>query len=173
MVENPEKEYEIRKEWRLNNKDKINENRRLRYATDNNFKLGNALRSNCYRIIKNGCKKKSKTMQMLDCDIEFLKEWLSNQFQEGMNWENQGSYWQLDHFYPVASFDLSKIEEQNKCFHWSNLQPLTKKQNLSKNSKMPSDTDIELHLNKIIKFCNVKCKDVKSIMPEIKGSISG
>ena len=90
----------------------------------------------------------------------------------GLN-ENDESYYYNLFGDPSTTFNLSKIEEQNKCFHWSNLQPLTKKQNLSKNCKMPSDTDIELHLNKIIEFCNIKCKDVKSIMPEIKGSISG
>jgi hypothetical protein len=173
MMINPEKEYENRKNWRLSNSDKINYERKIRYATDPNFKLGNRLRSNCYRIIKEGCKKNSKTMKMLGCDIDFIKEWLEGQFQEGMNWKNQGSYWHLDHFFPVASFDLSKDEEQNKCFHWSNLQPLTKKQNLSKNKKMPLNIEIELHLDKILKFCELKDKEVKSIIPEIKGSISG
>jgi hypothetical protein len=173
MLTNPEKEYEDRKSWRIANKEKINEERKIRYATDINFKLGNKLRGYCYRIIKNNSKKKSKTMIMLDCDVEFVKEWLSGQFKEGMTWENQGSYWHIDHFFPVACFDLSKAEEQNKCFHWSNLQPLTKKENLSKNAKMPTDIELDNHLDKILKFCEIKCKEVKSIIPEIKGSISG
>ena len=35
----------------------------------------------------------------------------------------------------MTSFDLSKIEEQEKCFNYSNLQPLWAKENLSKNNK--------------------------------------
>lgn len=173
ILENPIKEYEDRKKWRLENKDKINEKYRQRYATDINFKLATRIRNNCNRIIKKGCKKNCKTIKMLDCDIEFVKEWLYSQFTIHMNWENQGSYWHIDHFFPVACFDLTKPEEQNKCFHWTNLQPLTKKDNLTKNSKMPSEKELELHLNKIFEFCEFKGKEEKSIIPEIKGSIYG
>ena len=49
-----------------------------------------------------------------------------------MTWENYGSYWHVDHIRPLASFDLSKPEEQTKAFHFSNCQPLEAKKNLQK-----------------------------------------
>ncbi len=42
-----------------------------------------------------------------------------------MNWENYGKFgWHIDHIIPCDSFDLTKEEEQRRCFHYSNLQPL-------------------------------------------------
>ena len=43
-----------------------------------------------------------------------------------MTWENHGIIWEIDHIKPCVSFDLSLEEEQKKCFHYINLQPLFK-----------------------------------------------
>jgi len=48
-----------------------------------------------------------------------------------MNWENQGE-WHVDHIRPICSFDMTIEEEQIKCFHYSNLQPLWAEDNLKK-----------------------------------------
>ena len=155
MQDNPTKEYEDRRLWRLANKDKMKKHMRTRYATDVNFKLGQRLRGNAHRIIKNGCKKHCKTLELLDCSIEFVRSWLEYQFDENMNWENYGSYWVLDHFIPVASFDLTRLEEQMKCFHWSNLQPLEKTRNNSKNDKIPTCEEQEEFNKRIDLFLNI------------------
>ena len=66
-----------------------------------------------------------------------LKEHLEKQFKEGMSWENYGFYgWHIDHILPLSSFDLTKAEEQKKAFHYTNLQPLSAKENLQKYSKI-------------------------------------
>ena len=41
-----------------------------------------------------------------------------------MTWENYGKYWHIDHIVPCYYFDLLKEEEQKRCFHYTNLQPL-------------------------------------------------
>lgn len=43
-----------------------------------------------------------------------------------------GKDYHIDHIKPCSSFDLSKPEEQECCFHYSNLQILSAKENLIK-----------------------------------------
>ena len=52
-----------------------------------------------------------------------------------MTWENHGK-WHVDHIKPCCTFDFSKEEEQKKCFHYTNLQPLWAEENLVKAGKV-------------------------------------
>ena len=57
-----------------------------------------------------------------------------------MTWKNHGlKGWHIDHIIPCAAFDLTKEEEQKKCFHYSNLQPLWWIDNLKKSNKMEGE----------------------------------
>jgi hypothetical protein len=38
-------------------------------------------------------------------------------------WKNHGKIWHIDHVIPCAYFDLSKDNEQKKCYHFKNLMP--------------------------------------------------
>jgi len=49
---------------------------------------------------------------------------------------NYGRVWHVDHKIPCAAFDLTKPKEQSKCFHFTNLQALFVKENLSKGAKL-------------------------------------
>jgi len=69
---------------------------------------------------------------------EFVWKHLESTFKDGMTKENHGSIWHIDHIRPCASFDLTKPEEQAKCFHYSNLQALFVHENLSKGAKILS-----------------------------------
>ena len=60
-----------------------------------------------------------------------------------MSWGNYGK-WHVDHIRPCASFNLVNEEEQKKCFHYTNLQPLWAKDNLSKGSKYYEDMEEEI-----------------------------
>lgn len=80
-------------------------------------------------------KKMNKTEELIGITILDLKKHLEKQFKEGMTWDNHGK-WHIDHRVPLNSFDLTNPEEQKKAFHYTNLQPLWAKENLSKGSRI-------------------------------------
>ncbi len=51
-----------------------------------------------------------------------------------MCWEKRN--FEIDHIIPCSSFDLTKDENQKACFHYTNLQPLTKEENMKKSNKI-------------------------------------
>lgn len=135
---------EYNKIWRNNNKQKIKEynskpeiiqknNKRAnyRYHNDEIFKITMILRTRFYQAIKEGIKYVS-VLNLLGCSIEEARLHLENKFTPEMSWSNHGSVWEIDHILPCSSFDLTKEEEQRKCFHYSNLQPLFKTTEIAK-----------------------------------------
>ena len=63
--------------------------------------------------------------------MDKCKQHLESQFKPEMNWENHGKIWEIDHIKPCISFDLTNIEQQKQCFHYTNLQPLFKTSELA------------------------------------------
>ena len=80
--------------------------------------------------------KKNKTLHLIGCTKEHLRMHLEKQFKKGMAWSNHGSLWHIDHIVPCSAFDLTTEEGQKRCFHYSNLRPLRKMENLEKNDKI-------------------------------------
>lgn len=68
--------------------------------------------------------------------MDWLKKWLEYRFDDQMNWNNLGTYWQIDHVLPICKFDFSRKDDKNICFHWTNLQPLTKDENRQKSGHL-------------------------------------
>lgn len=131
-LENREEILKQCKKYRDNNKEKIAKYFRERKRTDIRFKLLYNLRVILNKAL-NGKNKSLSTMFLIGCEIDYLMYHIQKQFKSGMNWDNYGFYgWHVDHIKPCAKFDLSKPEEQRKCFHYSNLQPLWAEENLSK-----------------------------------------
>lgn len=106
-----------------------------RYHTDINFRL----KMNLSRRIRQFISKDGKdTIGLIGCSIDDFKKHLESLFQYGMNWENYGrNGWHIDHIIPCASFDLTDSEQQKRCFHYTNLQPLWEIDNLRKSDKVP------------------------------------
>lgn len=86
-------------------------------------------------------KKHGNTMELTGCSKEDLYAHLESKFTEDMSWENYGK-WHIDHIKPCASFDLTKEEEQKKCFHWTNLQPLWAIDNMKKGANYVSVAEL-------------------------------
>jgi hypothetical protein len=127
-------------EYVKNNKDKVNEYSR-------NWKKQERTKNPIYKLISNvrrrtkdflNYKNNNKDLNIVDvlgCSPEYLKEHLEKQFSQGMSWDNYGFYgWHIDHKIPLSS---AKTEEEvYQLCHYTNLQPLWAKDNLSKGGKI-------------------------------------
>ena len=91
-----------------------------------------------------------------------LIEYIEHQFVEGMRWDNYCSEWEIDHIAPASLFDLTNIEEMKLCYHYLNLMPLWRKDNVTKaNSLYYSKIELEKRLkvlpsNTILKLIKEK-----------------
>lgn len=85
-------------------------------------------------------------------------KWIENNFNNNMNWQNYGTYWHLDHIKPCSSFDLSKESEFLECFHWNNLRPCEKTENLRKSNKIDTNL-IEHYKNKAKEFEKINASE--------------
>lgn len=109
---------------------------KTKYDTSHQFKVAQLCRTRIRSALKHNVKSDSTLKLMGVNDINFVINWLEFNFADGMTWENHGLYWHIDHIIPCAEYDLSKEDEQKRCFHWSNIAPLLKLENLSKGSKV-------------------------------------
>lgn len=63
--------------------------------------------------------------RLFDCDREFLRAFISHQFVDGMNWDNFGTAWQIGHVVPLVFFDQTKRSDEEICWDWINLHPIS------------------------------------------------
>lgn len=99
------------------------------------FNITCRLRARIYAVL-NGKVKKTTTTELLGCTIEQFKIYFESLFTEGMTWEVYlTGRIHIDHIVACKHFDLTNIEEQRKCFHYKNLQPLWAVDNLKKGIK--------------------------------------
>ena len=130
---NPKKYKSIQKKWHKNNREYHKVWRKDKWDNDPNYKLRILLGNRLNEVLKkNKTYKSSNIIELLDCSLGELKTHLQQQFKNGMSWVNHGTIWEIDHIIPCASFNLSLVEEQKKCFHFSNLQPLFKTTEIAK-----------------------------------------
>ena len=131
--ENKEHRKIINKNWFKNNKDTVKETRsslKNKLAHSIRCRISNALS-------QKHLNKEYSVTKSLGCSFTQLITHLESKFQEGMTWENRGMFgWHIDHIVPLSSFDLTNENDFKKACHYSNLQPLWAKDNLSKGNKI-------------------------------------
>jgi len=135
----PEKKEELKiRKRNLYHQNKYKEIKRKyvkeKLETDYFFKLKFSIRT----LIRNAFNRKfttksKKTIEILGCSFEDFKLHLESQFDENMNWENQGIYWHMDHIIPISSAETE--EEVYRLNHYTNFQPLYWLDNLKKSDK--------------------------------------
>lgn len=123
--------------YRKTNRDKILIHEKKHLKTHLNYRISKIIRGRLNSALKRKNNKKSNSaIEYLGCTIDEFKIHISNQFVEGMSWENWGkTTWHIDHIKPCAKFNLVKEEERYKCFNYKNQQPMWASDNCSKGDK--------------------------------------
>jgi hypothetical protein len=119
------------------NKDYYREYNNIRSANDPTFRLKHAINSNINGNLRKYLQiKHDKSMNYLGTTMEQYCQYLEHQFTSEMNWDNYGSYWEIDHILPIDSFDLTNEEQLYQCFNYTNTRPLHWLENKQKSNKI-------------------------------------
>lgn len=136
-IKNQLKRIQQVKDYVANNRDKSNAYRRQyqkdKLKSDPSYRLARYGRKRRWEALnEQGAIKAGKYEELLGCSVEDFKKHLESQFEEGMTWDNYGTYWHVDEIIPCAAFDLSLAEHQRACWHYSNSRPLVASENMSR-----------------------------------------
>lgn len=129
------------------NKERYHERRRInskKYRLNPKNKIISSIRSGIWHFVKQGGKKKYKSIYYLGCDYDFFIKYISGKFKEGMTLDNYGKVWHIDHIVPLSSFKKLDDIDIRTCCHYTNLQPLFSKENISKSNKILRPTQIKI-----------------------------
>lgn len=110
---------------------------RERRRSDPTYRLLHNLRTRVRHALK-GNSKSAATEKLLGICADECRKYIEAQFTEGMSWDSDIH---IDHIVPCASFDLCDPEQQRRCFHYTNLQPLWGPDNLEKSAKWTSQAE--------------------------------
>jgi len=110
--------------------------------TDPSHRIARALRVRIRKtLLFHQVLKVGSAVRDLGCTPEELRKHLEYLMKEGMTWDNYGPWhetemrWHIDHVKPLASFDLTDREQFLEACHYTNLQPLWARENLSKGAR--------------------------------------
>ena len=107
--------------------------RRGRQRGSEQWRAARAIRSQVARIKRAG-KAAGDYCDILGCTFDCAQKHIEARFKEGMHWLNHGA-WHIDHIVPIAWFDLSDRQQLFAAAHYTNLQPLWARENLSKGAR--------------------------------------
>jgi len=115
---------------------KHSEYTKLKYNQDSNYKIIHLSRIRINKVLKNN-KKVNKTIKLFGCSIIELKTHLQKTaINNGYLYFNINNYsgkeYHIDHIIPCDAFNFECSYHQKLCFHYTNLQILSAKENLIK-----------------------------------------
>lgn len=137
----PERIAKAHKKYYSSNKDKVLKWNRERYRNHLKENPKHRLSRNISRAIRRSLKS-GKNGKHWECYVDFtrkdLMKHIEKQFTPEMNWDNQGSFWHIDHIVPVSAFNYDNYNQLDfkRCWALENLRPLEKTENIRKKDKI-------------------------------------
>ena len=115
----------------------MREYQKNRRKIDPKFRIDRNMGNMFWWILK-GKRKGKRLISLVNYSAEDLKKHLKKQFTPGMNWDNYGSCWEVDHIIPKTAFYYIALEDPNfiKCWSLNNIRPLFINKNRRKNNKV-------------------------------------
>jgi hypothetical protein len=122
-----------KQKYGVENRDKIAKALADRRANNPIVRMANSMRRSIRRYLDAGQKGEMSSFEIIGCSKDDLRKHLESKFRDEMTWQNYGKHWHIDHIVPLISAKSS--DEIKRLCHWTNLQPLTAFENISKGSK--------------------------------------
>jgi len=128
---------EILKQWRINNRDHVNEQYRNKYATNQRVKINRNMHDRLRNTLRRGIYT-HRTAEIIGLtEVQWL-DWLVFNFEGDMWFQNYGSHWEFDLILPASAFDLSIEQQLLACYNLCNIRPCLKADNAAKyNFRLP------------------------------------
>ena len=123
-----------KQKYGVENRDKIAKALANRRANNPIVRMANSMRRSIRRYLDAGQKGEMSSFEIIGCSKDDLRKHLESKFRDGMTWRNYGKHWHIDHVVPLIS--AKSGDEIKRLCHWTNLQPLTVFENISKGSKI-------------------------------------
>ena len=98
-------------------------------------------------LLKQLFSKTSKTEELIGVTFEEFKYYIEFLMSSEMKWNTI----HFDHVRPLSSFDLTNPEQLKEATHYTNIQPLLKKDNLIKRDKY-QDHDLAVQRNNVYEY---------------------
>lgn len=137
---------EYHRKYRKKNRDIITKNQRdydQRVREDPVRYNSKRIRSSFSCFLDKCCKPEDKTdlsteevFEICGYTIEEFKRHIESQFHSGMTWENQSTFWHIDHIVPLARLASDDPNSERTKYAWGlhNLRPMLAQRNLDKSS---------------------------------------
>lgn len=131
--------YEVQKAYLSIPENRIKRNEYIRKykaekrLNDKSYVLYENLRKKIWKSLSN---KSNSSKELLGCEIDHYFKWINYTMTDDMNWDNYGTYWNIDHLIPVNNFDLLNSDEAMKAFNWKNTWAMKCSENFSKKNKV-------------------------------------
>jgi hypothetical protein len=138
-AKNAEKIKLIKQKYGVENRDKIAKSLAKRRANNPIVRMANSMRRSIRRYLDAGQKGEMSSFEIIGCSKDDLRKHLESKFRDGMTWQNYGKHWHIDHIVPLIS--SKSVKQIKRLCHWTNLQPLTAFENISKGSKLVLPND--------------------------------
>ena len=111
------------------------QHKKKKRLADPQFRIQHVLRSRLNNAVK-GLYKTGSAVRDLGCTVAELRAKLESQWQSGWSWENYGTVWVIDHFFPLAWANLEDRTETIAAGNHRNLRALSKQENEEKSDSL-------------------------------------